>query len=139
MSAYRNIVLATDFSDHAQAAFAEALKLVDLCGARLTVVHVIPHQVGGAGELLPPDPVVTADDLRQRYPGADDTDYRVLAGHVATSIIETADELADAVIVIGARGVGVIEALLGGGSVADRVAKNAHCPVLIVPAKGVRS
>jgi len=35
--------------------------------------------------------------------------------------------------VIGARGVGRVAGLLGGGSVADKVVKNSPVPVLVVP------
>jgi hypothetical protein len=56
----------------------------------------------------------------------------VEAGNPADRIVAYADRNAVELIVLGARGhTGFSQALLG--SVADRVARTAHCPVLTVP------
>jgi len=41
MSAYRNILVATDFSPHAEAAVQQGLWLAERCGGRLVIAHVL--------------------------------------------------------------------------------------------------
>lgn len=56
---------------------------------------------------------------------------RLLKGHPADRIVQTAKEEGFDIIVVGSRGLsGVRELFLG--SVSDRIADNATCPVLIV-------
>lgn len=43
MKAYRNILCATDFSDHCRAAAERAADLARAYGARLTLLHVVEH------------------------------------------------------------------------------------------------
>ena len=56
---------------------------------------------------------------------------KLLKGRAADKIVETAKEGGFDLIVIGNRGLGGIKRFLL-GSVSDRVADEAHCPVLIV-------
>ena len=43
MKSYRNILCATDFSDHCKAAAERAAELARLYGARLTLLHIVEH------------------------------------------------------------------------------------------------
>ncbi len=54
-------------------------------------------------------------------------------GSEVERILEPAKSERVDMIVLGARGVGFLEGLMGGGSVADEVVKNADVPVLLVP------
>ena len=54
-------------------------------------------------------------------------------GAEAERIVEFAKSEGVDLIVMGARGIGFLEGLVGGGSVADKVVKNADVPVMLVP------
>ncbi len=125
MPAYQNIVFGTDFSEQANKAFEEAKYLAGLAGGKLHVIHVVPGAMVGGEE-------AGTASLEERY-RAEGAEYRVLHGHEASELMKFAEGLPGAVIVVGARGVGVLTGLFGGGSICDKVVANAKCPVLVVP------
>ncbi len=125
MSEYKNIVFCSDFSKNANHAYTEAVKVASALGATLFVLHVVPGAGGGAGNL---------ETLREAYP-AEGAEYAVLNGNETVQILSFAEEKDAGLIVIGARGVGALTGLFGGGSIADKVLKNAKIPVLVVPAE----
>ena len=132
MPDYKNIVYCTDFSENADFAFAEARYMAGITGAKVFIVHVTP----GGGEA----PVPTAqavqgaiDHLRETYVLAG-AEYAELYGNEAAEIMKFAEAQPDALIILGARGIGALASLLSGGSIADKVTRNAKGPVLIVPA-----
>jgi nucleotide-binding universal stress UspA family protein len=127
MPDYKNIVCGTDFSEGAQNAFNEAKHMAELAGAKLHVVHVVPGSAGG-----PREGEASPAEYAQRYP-AENAEYHVLHGHEAEQIIKFADALPDPLIVVGARGVGIITGLFGGGSICDKLVANATSPVMVVP------
>ena len=139
MPDYENILFCTDFSAHAHDAFEEASYLVSLIGASLVVLHVIPGGVGESARAVP-DPQRVAEesalmDLLDSTYGSRMTEKPEMAirhGHVTEEILDFAAEMNAGLIVIGARGIGRLEGFLGGGSVAETVAKNTSIPVLIV-------
>ena len=55
---------------------------------------------------------------------------------MTAEILEYAQETNADLIVIGARGMGRLEGFLGGGSIAEKVARNARVPVVIVGTHG---
>ena len=59
----------------------------------------------------------------------------VIGGHPAAEIVAASDEPGVDLVVVGARGLGLFGRFLL-GSVSDRVAQHASCPVLVVKAKG---
>jgi nucleotide-binding universal stress UspA family protein len=144
------IVCCTDFSELAARARAQAAAIARLSGANLYVLHVVrPRpQVLRAG--LRGKPVGERDRTKE-VRGVDETaalsrvtslhadlaDVRfepaVRYGHEAAEILRFADERDADLIVLGARGVGALAVLFGGGSVADKVVGNAKTPVLVVP------
>ena len=118
------ILFATDFSDGAEPAGKVALDLARRTGARLHLLHVTRH--GWEDEM--------AEVLRDhalRFAGAPGTAV-VETGSAAERIVAYADAQGIDLVVLGAHGrTGFTRALLG--SVAERVARTAHCPVMTVP------
>lgn len=139
MPEYSNILFCTDFSANADAAFEEASYIARLAGASLSLLHVI-H--GGVGETARAVSVSQKEleesaalgHLERVYlPGAPSgTRMAVRRGNVTAEILEHAAETNADLIVIGARGIGRVEGFLGGGSIAEKVARNAKVPVVIV-------
>lgn len=123
MAEYKNIVFGTDFSEGAQRAFKEAQYIAGIAGGKLHVVHVTPQssaQLEGVGS------------LPEKYQG-ENIEYKVIQGHEAQALMAYAEGLEAPLLVVGARGVGIVTGLFGGGSICDKVVANATCPVLVVP------
>jgi nucleotide-binding universal stress UspA family protein len=142
------ILLATDGSRHAQAA-NELLKRLPLPSAvELTVMTVL----GQERQMYPDEMLISdeASDLFRQWRQAERSEAqqllrreaeafadkgwsigkRVNEGHAAQQIIETAGELGVDLVAIGARGLSAVKRFLL-GSVSEKVAKHAPCPVLI--------
>jgi nucleotide-binding universal stress UspA family protein len=118
------VLFATDFSDGAAPAAQIALQHVRRIGGRLHVLHVT--RVGWEAEMLD-----VLHDHVQRI-----TDVPVTAaletGAAAERIVGYADRHGIELIVLGAHGrTGFTRAPFG--SVAEGVARKAHCPVMTVP------
>lgn len=118
------ILYATDFSDGSAPAAEVAAEYARRLGARLHVLHVT--RSGWESEMLD----ALRDSLR-RFEGIDVT-AAIETGAAAERIVAHADLNQVSLIVVGAHGrTGFTRALLG--SVAERVVRTAHCPVLTVP------
>lgn len=149
MTGIETIVCCTDFSRPVTRAFAEAAAIAQLTGASLYVVHVVPPrpQVLRAGlrgkpvgerdrpeEALVDDEVAALRRIRRLHDGAGVAFQPVVRfGPEAAEILRFADECGAGLIALGARGVGALTALFAGGSVVEKVVKNAKVPVLVVP------
>ena len=120
----QEILIATDFSDAADAALRLAVEHARRFGARLHLLHVLhPGEVeitrliaAAAAEAGPDVPVVVTS----------------ARGDPATEILRYAGSHAIDLVVVGTHGRSGFSRLLL-GSVADRVVRNAACPVLAVP------
>jgi nucleotide-binding universal stress UspA family protein len=139
-----HILVPTDFSPGSDAALAWARDLAQQCAARLSLLHVVtdPRAMGfwTPEVYVPPAPETRERLLREakerleRTLPADDRsrfgvtiDARI--GAVAETILEAAREQHVDLIVMGTHGRhGLAHLLLG--SVAERVLRNASCPVL---------
>lgn len=138
------IIHPTDFSETAQAAEAEAIRLARALNAELVILHVAVE-----GMLYGESPFGRAELQRvyetQREWARDAIEARVTAARTAgvtarglvcagtptDVIVRTAGAESAAMIVMGTHGrSGVARFLLG--SVADRVVRTATCPVLTV-------
>jgi nucleotide-binding universal stress UspA family protein len=142
--AIKNLLFATDFSPVSEAAFQYAEAIARKFGSKLHAVHVVPpnaykYVAGGAGE-VPWD--VDEQQAKQEMKHLDDRmaalphDTSIVRGDIADSIhILISDKNADMLVVgtHGRRGLGRV--LLG--SVAERVFRQAPCPVLTVGPKVV--
>lgn len=132
------VVVPFDFSEHAKAALRKATSIAEN-PQQIHVLHVLPY-------LIPAEPGVvwaTIDDssriqhamenlavaVPEKEFGKVCLDVRIGdPGHVAS---ERAEELGADLIVVGSHGrTGLTRLVLG--SVAERVTRLAHCPVLVV-------
>jgi nucleotide-binding universal stress UspA family protein len=135
----RKVVVPLDFSDEAYAAIDVAAEIVAR-PADVELVHVLP-------DLVTVDPVDsgwrTNDDcnrieaakraIRQRLPDAKyhEMSLTVLIGNPGHCIVNFANEQQADLIVIPSHGrTGIARMLMG--SVAERVVRLAHCPVLVL-------
>lgn len=140
MKRYRTILVPTDLSAPADRAFAHALALAGACGARLRVVHVVPifegaffEHVGAAEKDTGAEAKLLArlEARVRKLVGRSRVRYSVeLAwGDPPETLVRMAGQCD--MIVLGARGHNPWQSLLI-GSVAERVARHAPVPVLIV-------
>jgi nucleotide-binding universal stress UspA family protein len=123
-------------------ALEEAVRLASLSGARLTLVHVAdpPGRFsGGRTAWSPPEDVLAADIaaearawLERLAEVAGGADPVVLQGpDPAEQILEWARGAGCDVLVVHPRRTGVLHQVLG--SVTARLAREAPCPVMVVP------
>jgi nucleotide-binding universal stress UspA family protein len=132
------VVVPIDFSDDSFAALDTAAELA-ADKADLRVIHVLP-------ELEPAEPGViwnTIDDAgREEHAakaleaellkrGRGGLSLRVCIGDPGHEIARFAEELDAGLIIISSKGKSALQRLLL-GSVADRVVRLAHCPVLVL-------
>ncbi len=145
-SLFGRIVMATDFSAGAEAAWLLAQRLAAAFGSELILVHVLAEAA-----LLGP---LSSDRLREVYDAASTWATGMLEGWaeqarsngltvrlalptgvLAEEIVGLASEERADLIVIGTHGRGGMKRVLL-GSVADRVVRLASCPVLTVREPG---
>jgi nucleotide-binding universal stress UspA family protein len=159
---YSHILVPTDFSPAARRALEYAVEEATLHQARLTLLHVLQHQPTTAvyyvkdapqsgtgyaefGEKLPAFPASPPQTVRQDYeaealvqlhdlkPAAYTGvwEVQVTVGDPAEEIVAMADALDVDLIAMSTHGrTGLSHLLLG--SVAEKVVRHAHCPVLTV-------
>lgn len=142
------IFVPTDFSEHAERAFAYAIELAGLYRASLVIGHVyaVPLVYAGGEPIAavpPPDVDTIEADLaaglqalaqRARDAGATDVKVAVTGGDAAREIARLAGEEGCDLIVMGTHGrTGIKHLVLG--SIAEKVVRVAECPVLTVGAK----
>lgn len=138
----QTILVAADFSGCSEDAFQLARSLARDYGARLVVVHIAtPPPLVTPGELEKalqrPDGYRADLERRLRSVYAADTsehiEYRVGAGDPAAEILHLAVELRSDLLVMGTHGrTGVGRLLMG--SVAEKVVRQASCPVVTLRA-----
>jgi len=143
----QSILVPTDFSADAEKALETACELAEQFDAKLFVIHAyrlaipIASPMGG-GYALPPgffeeiraQAKAQVEKLTQQLTdrGLDVTGFAV-ERPPSLAIVEEAEKLKTDLIVMGTRGLtGIKHVALG--SVAERVVRNAHCPVLTVKA-----
>lgn len=135
---YHNVVWATDGSDGADAALAEALRVLDPAG-RLLAVHCDQRVVGGRANGI--SAYVDEPEIRQRLgrkveklqEQGVDAELVVKPTHQppAQIVAEIAREMDADVIVCGTRGLAAVSGLFL-GSFTQRLLHVAPCPVLAV-------
>ena len=137
MTAPQNILVATDFGPVAEAALKYGRTLAQTFGARLHVLHAMENPFLRPSAADPHDH--TAGVLRTLNEQVSDDDRTTLKAQV---VLETSDNPAASItsyaksanidlIVMGTNSRGALAHLLV-GSVAERVVRTAHCPVLII-------
>jgi nucleotide-binding universal stress UspA family protein len=158
---YKTILYATDLSENAAHAFRYAIGISRADRARIHLLHVLPEvdaamlnyisTVMGEEkladfELEHKDEIKDQIRLRLHRFAKEEladhpedmeriADIEVHHGHPVVQILEVADRIDADLIVLGTHGKGLIKhAFLG--SVAEKVLRKAHRPVLVVPLKG---
>lgn len=147
MSRFRKILVPIDFSDHSSAALDLAIDLARATGATLHLLHCYPVDPGAIspyGIVLPEgfDRDVREAAGRELARWADKAgsagvavEQHLSSMFPAEVIAQTAEEIGADLIVMGTRGLsGLKHVLLG--SIAERVLRIAHTPVLTVKAAG---
>lgn len=146
MACFKSILVPTDFSENAAAAFVTATKLAADLGATIRVANVVPASVVReaikTGMLTSGDDDATIeqkvhDDRARRMDAflapfgetATGVEHVFLKGKPAHEIVRYAKENGIDLIVMGRRGVTLADVILG--SVAENVIRHAHCPVMI--------
>ncbi|WP_418315815.1 universal stress protein [Piscinibacter sakaiensis] len=142
MSTPKPLLAATDLSAHARHAADRAARLARQRGAELTLLHVPPaHALADLREWLgkgmeqqmqqqaQQQLQKLADDLQSAHGGT--VHARLVRGNVLDEVARAADELDVALLVLGARGAGVLRHLVL-GSTAERLLRRTTRPVLIV-------
>lgn len=139
------VLVATDFSPASDEALVEADRFARALGGPLVVLHVMPVTTGV--NILFPQAVepesLGAAALEERILVAltervaaktgrsgQDVALRLETGAVDATIVRIAEELGAGLVVVGSHGAGGLGRRVL-GSVADRVLRHAHCPVLV--------
>jgi nucleotide-binding universal stress UspA family protein len=136
----KRVLVPTDFSDEASGAVEEALQLVEHPDD-LTILHVAPAAVISEAELYANWSVISdesrADHLRhvlhKKFPDHkfERVHFEVRFGSPATEIAKYAENEEIDLIVLPSHGrTGLARLMIG--SVAERVIRMAHCPVLVL-------
>ncbi len=145
----KRILVPTDFSEPAQEAFKTAVELAQHFSAQLLMVHIVPPVPVPYQPMVSPAPafditaylqdlVKISKDNLQNYandhvPQGVPATTSVAAGDPAYEILRLAKELEADIIVIATHGHGGWRHFLF-GSVAEKVVRQAACPVLVVHA-----
>lgn len=140
----KRLLVPVDFSDCSMRALDYALALGEACQARLILLHVVePAAYPQSALALVPSLEETNQTLleagrerlaalcRKRLGHRMQTETLVRMGHPHSEIPDTAKAMGADLLIVGARGhTGLKHALLG--STAERVVRQAPCPVLTV-------
>jgi nucleotide-binding universal stress UspA family protein len=135
MNPFHAILYPTDYSGCAAGVYPLACSLARDCGARLLVLHVEPPPVCHGEVVARRQEPVYEDILWQElHKAAPDqpgvcSEHHLAEGDAAAEIVKVAREEGCDLIVMGTHGrTGLRHALMG--SVAERVLRQAPCPVL---------
>jgi nucleotide-binding universal stress UspA family protein len=137
-----NVLIATDFSHHSDAALRYGLGFAHLYGAQAEIVYVMPTEdfvLAGLDGLQAAREAARRDLLefksRLRHTGAlvEDLDYHLtmLEGPVADCLLQSACEKKIDLIVVGTHGRGGLGKFIL-GSVAEKVFRHSPVPVLTI-------
>ncbi len=141
---YQHILFATDFSEPAIQVGKRAKSIAELCGARLSLIHVVEDiniSLSGGYELLPVLPNLSdaahleearalLEKLALRLNLENAAQWVVNAVSTKEGILSAAREHGADLIVVGSHGRHGLALLLG--STANAVLHGAHCDVLAV-------
>ncbi len=146
---YKNILVPTDFSAHAELALETALEFSKALDAKVHLVHAyfldVPPSYVAGGATAYFDPQAILEPIRERSvelieeltknasARGFDVSAHVVMGRASQVILDEVRRIPADMIVMGTRGLtGLKHALLG--STAERVVRMAPCPVVTVKA-----
>jgi nucleotide-binding universal stress UspA family protein len=135
----KRILFATDFSEASETALGAAASIARDNQATLLVLHVSQTEDYPVGESVDEDPQPPEDEIKQlkaivRRIKNVNCEYKWVhcdGSYEAETIVDTADKEHADMIVVGTHGRQGLSHLLA-GSVAERVIREAKCPVLAV-------
>ncbi|MEA2659250.1 MAG: hypothetical protein QOF64_1846 [Candidatus Binatota bacterium] len=131
---FRRILCAVDFSRDSLEAFRAAVELARLRSGAVHVLHVIEAQLPGSGEVIIELTQKANAAMAELIASAPSKDLalssEVTSGDAAIEIVDQAKEWRADLVVLGARGVILIEDVVGG--TAEAVTRGAPCSVLVV-------
>jgi nucleotide-binding universal stress UspA family protein len=146
----KKILYPTDFSDTAENAFIFALQIADHLGASIITLHAFDkpeisdfNLPGVLREVYDSIDLEEFENYEDEIPilrdiATDNGYYHVPMVHVleegapVSAILRTANKNKADLIVMGATGAGMMEALFF-GTISGKVMEQAHCPVIVVP------
>jgi len=141
--AIKKILLATDFSPASERAFSYATYFARQFGAEITLLHVIEPRISATLAGLPAEPEFLEREMSSakqslrslldsaRAEGVRETRSTIRAGTATDQIVEAARDLNSDLIVIATHGFASWRHFSIDGT-AERVARAAPCPVLVV-------
>ena len=141
MLKFTKILCPLDFDQNSAAALRFACKLLEL-GGTLYLLHVVPQADRPGWEQYPPISELAHETLdnfvRKQIGDQIVNELLVRAGDPAAIIVSTADQLSVDLIVMATHGhKGLVRIVVG--SVAERVLREARCPVLTLrPAASIQ-
>ena len=131
---FRRILCAVDFSRDSLEAFRAAVELARLRSGAVHVLHVIEAQLPSSGEVIIELTKKANAAMAELIASAPSKDLalssEVTSGDAAIEIVDQAKEWRADLVVLGARGVILIEDVVGG--TAKAVTRGAPCSVLVV-------
>ncbi len=143
MPELKKIVCALDLSEQSEQVASHAVMLAKLSGASVTAVYAAPTLTQYTGFHVPPNTIDNfvgeivsgaersmADFVCRHFQDVDAKGV-VVVGYAAEEILALAEAEKADLIVMGTRGRKGIDLILF-GSVAEKVVKNAKCPVLTI-------
>jgi universal stress protein A len=132
---FRRILCAVDFSRDSLEAFRAAVELARLRSGAVHVLHIIEAQLPGSGEVIIELTKKANAAMAELIASAPSKDLalssEVTSGDAAIEIVDQAKEWRADLVVLGARGVILIEDIVVGGT-AEGVTRGAPCSVLVV-------
>jgi nucleotide-binding universal stress UspA family protein len=136
---YKKILLATDGSDHSIRAAEQAAHVAKCSSGSLVHVVYVVDQDASKTEVLHNWNADLNDKRREKIRPVEKKfkdaevpcEVKILHGDPGPSIVEYCNQNGFDLMVIGSRGLNVLQELVL-GSVSHKVAKRANCPVLIV-------
>ena len=132
MPALKKILCALDLSDQSESVAEYAVMLAKMSGASIVAVYAAPTltQYNFVGEIVSGAERSMTDFVSEHFTGVDARGV-VVVGYAAEEILALAESEQADIIVMGTRGRKGIDLILF-GSVAEKVVKNATCPVLTI-------
>jgi nucleotide-binding universal stress UspA family protein len=137
---FKKILLATDGSEHSLRAADKAIELAKCNPSSvIEVVYVVDEDHSKSDVLRHWNSIGISDVRMEKIKATEEKakqaniqyQIRILRGEPGPTVVEYASKNRFDLIVIGSRGLNALQELVL-GSVSHKVAKKAHCPVLIV-------
>lgn len=135
---YKKILVALDGSEHSNRALNEAINLSKMAGSEITMIHISPTKSSvilssnqNLYEKLKNDGEnMLAEAKKKAESEGIKVQTLLLEGEVVNQIVTTAKKGDYDLIVVGARGLTELEAIML-GSISEGVLKKAPCPVIV--------